>query len=103
MRVDTIDERLALFRRMMAHAGLTPEEPSLAGEELAAAAQRCLGCRVSDECRSWLGDVPEEQPVPGFCRNAEPFRDWVSRQVATQLAYLDEPIGRLDEARRAPE
>ncbi|MBB3771164.1 hypothetical protein FHS55_001763 [Angulomicrobium tetraedrale] len=101
MRVDTIDERLALFRHMMEHAGLTPEEPSLAADELAAAAQRCLGCRVAGECRSWLGDVPPEQPLPGFCRNAEPFRDWVCRQVAAEVAYLDDSIGRLEAARAA--
>lgn len=98
MRVDTIDERLALFRHMMEHATLTPEEPSLAADELAAAAQRCLGCRVADECRTWLSEVPAEQPLPGFCRNAEHFRDWVCRQVVTELAFLDASIRRLESA-----
>ena len=96
MRVDTIDERLGLFRHMMEHATLTPEEPSLANDELAAAAQRCLGCRAAEECRTWLSQVPEDAPLPGFCRNAEHFRDWVCRQVVTELAFLDASIRKLE-------
>lgn len=79
MRVDTIDERLCLFRAMTDHAGvdlaaLSPQRQ----DDLRAAAQRCLGCRVGDECRAWLGDVEGAAPPPGFCRNADAFGEWVS-------------------------
>lgn len=82
MDVDTIDERLALFRAMADHAGvnlaaLSAEVP----QEVRAAAQRCLGCRDSEECHRWFEKQSEviecsSKPVPGFCRNAEQFNLW---------------------------
>ncbi|HEY9214295.1 MAG TPA: DUF6455 family protein [Ancylobacter sp.] len=82
MRIDTIDERLGLFRNMLDHAGIDPLDPAAVLEaELRTAAQRCLGCRVAEECRDWLRDVPEDSPPPGFCRNAERFQGWVENEI----------------------
>lgn len=92
MRVDTIDERLQLFRTMMEHAGLTPDSAVVTEGELRAAAQRCLGCRVAEECRSWLHDVPEDNPPPGFCRNVQQFGQWVEQEIAHDLDALGERI-----------
>ena len=78
MRVDTIDERLCLFREMTDHAGVDLDAlAGLRADELRAAAQRCLGCRVGEECRAWLEDVDLAAPPPGFCRNVEVFGEWV--------------------------
>lgn len=86
MDVDTIDERLALFRAMAGHAGvdlaaLSADVP----QEVRAAAQRCLGCRDSEECHRWFAaqattsdDAPA--PVPGFCRNAAQFSLWTETE-----------------------
>ncbi|QIB32302.1 DUF6455 family protein [Ancylobacter pratisalsi] len=90
MRVDTIDERLALFRQMMERAGLDPESTTISEEALMAAAQRCLGCRVGEECRTWLRDVPDHHPPAGFCRNVETFAAWVEQQVSEDLARREQ-------------
>ncbi len=98
MRVDTIDERLQLFRRMMEHAGLDPDDlPTASEAAVRAAAQRCLGCRAGEECHAWLDDVPDTQPLPGFCRNVSQFQDWVEQEIARDLAALSE---RIDAASR---
>ncbi len=79
MRVDTIDERLALFRTMMRdHAGIKPfDDPRTPDDDtLRAAAQRCLGCRDGEACRDWLAAHPEGAEPPDFCRNAGHFRAW---------------------------
>lgn len=86
MRIDTIDERLALFRRMADHMGLADLDPAaIPAGALRAAAERCLGCRDGAECRDWLAQVPENEPPPGFCRNAETFQDWVQAEIAASL------------------
>lgn len=93
MHIDTIDERLALFRRMMEQASLDPDNPATAPEgELRAAAQRCLGCRVGEECREWLESVPDTEPLPGFCRNVAQFQQWVAQEIARDLAGLSRRI-----------
>ena len=83
MRIDTIDERLELFRHMAAHLGLHALEPAeIPPGELRAAAGRCLGCRDGGACRDWLAREAETAPPPDFCRNADAFRAWVEAQVA---------------------
>ena len=81
MEVDTIDERLALFRAMADHAGV--DLAALAAtvpQEVRAAAQRCLGCRDSEACHHWFAEQAQapdaDAPVPGFCRNAAQFEGW---------------------------
>ncbi len=64
MQVDTIDERLALFRAMMEHAGLSPDSGIVSDEELRAAAQRCLGCRAAEECHHWMPTIPPPTRCP---------------------------------------
>ncbi|WP_425104233.1 DUF6455 family protein [Ancylobacter sp.] len=77
MDVDTIDERLALFRAMADHAGVDLAALSAAvPQEVRAAAQRCLGCRDSEECHRWFETQEETAPVPSFCRNAGQFNLW---------------------------
>lgn len=83
MDVDTIDERLALFRAMAAHAGvdLPTRIAADAPEEVVVAAQRCLGCRNAPDCHRWFDAQATdagagEAPVPGFCRNAALFEAW---------------------------
>lgn len=88
MNVDTIDERLALFRAMAAHAGL--DLPAIAAEapqEVLAAAQRCLGCRDAPDCHRWFDAQAQsaaagDAPVPGFCRNAAQFDLWKEDEAA---------------------
>lgn len=90
MRVDTIDERLSLFRQMAEHSGLDADALSGVGEdEVLAAAQRCLGCRVGEECRAWLEEVPGNQPPAGFCRNVSRFQIWVEREISDEIHQLD--------------
>lgn len=86
MDVDTIDERLALFRAMADHAGVDLAALSASvPQEVRSAAQRCLGCRDSEECHRWFADQAAASddapaPVPGFCRNAAQFADWTDNQ-----------------------
>lgn len=89
MQVDTIDERLALFRAMMEHAGLSPDSGIVSDEELRAAAQRCLGCRAAEECHHWMADKSPADPVPGFCRNEDHFAQWVAETIARETAALE--------------
>lgn len=92
MNVDTIDERLALFRAMAAHAGV--DLPAIAAEapqEVLAAAQRCLGCRDAPDCHRWFDAqatnvAASEEPVPGFCRNATQFDLWKDGAAASHAA-----------------
>ncbi len=86
MRVDTIDERLSLFRAMMEQAGIDPETGVVEAAQLRAAAQRCLGCRVADECHRWMSERTPEDPVPGFCRNEPTFTLWAEETIARELA-----------------
>ncbi|TCK27967.1 hypothetical protein EV667_1962 [Ancylobacter aquaticus] len=82
MDVDTIDERLALFLAMAAHAGVDlPAQIADAPQEVLAGAQRCLGCRNAPDCHRWFGAPATDAgagdaPVPGFCRNAALFEAW---------------------------
>lgn len=96
MRVDTIDERLALFRRMMEQAGFDPQFPPIPDEALRAAAQRCLGCQTGEECRDWLRQAEAGAPVPDFCRNAAHFAEWAAGQVTVEQDALDEAVHSLD-------
>lgn len=90
MRVDTIEERLSLFRDMTDHAGVDLlAMATRRSDDLRAAAQRCLGCRVGEECRTWLGAVEVQAPPPGFCRNAEEFGEW-----AVELSAAEEDSAR---------
>ncbi|WP_018390679.1 DUF6455 family protein [Ancylobacter sp. FA202] len=95
MNVDTIDERLALFRAMAAHAGV--DLPAIAAEapqEVLAAAQRCLGCRDAPDCHRWFdaqaasenaeNASASQAPVPGFCRNATQFDLWKDGETPSQ-------------------
>lgn len=86
MRVDTIDERLALFRTMMEHAGLDPDGGTVPDADLRAAAQRCLGCRDAGLCHDWMAETTLADPVPDFCRNAPSFARWVEETIARELA-----------------
>lgn len=82
MRIDTIDERLALFRHMAGHMGLHELDPSaIPPGELRAGAERCLGCRAGTACRDWLAREAENAPPPEFCRNADSFRRWVEAEI----------------------
>lgn len=85
MRVDTINERLGLFLRMIHHAGVDPlaSAPATGEAELRAAAQRCLGCRDGEACREWLAGVAEDAAPPAFCRNADHFREWSAPAAET--------------------
>ena len=96
MRVDTIDERLALFRQMMIRAGFDPQFPLTPDEALRAGAQRCLGCQSGEECRDWLRQAEPGAPVPDFCRNAAHFAEWASGQVTVEQDALDEAVHSLD-------
>ncbi|MCS0496635.1 DUF6455 family protein [Ancylobacter sp. MQZ15Z-1] len=98
MKVDTIDERLALFGRMLEQAGVDVDSPTLSERELRAAVQRCLGCQAGDECRAWVAEASENQPPPGFCRNVEPFARWAERQADIEFASLSEAVCSLDAA-----
>ncbi|MBS9476590.1 DUF6455 family protein [Ancylobacter radicis] len=86
MQVDTIDERLALFRTMMEHAGLDPEAGLVPDAELRAAAERCLGCRDAGLCHDWMAETTVADPVAEFCRNAPHFARWVEEIIARELA-----------------
>ncbi|GAB4065363.1 hypothetical protein KHC28_02715 [Ancylobacter sonchi] len=82
MRIDTIDERLALFLHMAGHMGLHELDPSaIPLGELRAGAQRCLGCRTGEACRDFLVRSAENAPPPEFCRNADTFRRWVEAAI----------------------
>lgn len=82
MDVDTIDERLALFRAMAGHAGVDIAALSAtAPQEVREAAQRCLGCRDSAECHGWMETRDAAAPVPGFCRNVAQFELWKDGEV----------------------
>lgn len=82
MRIDTIDERLGLFRQMAGHMGLHTLDPAcIPAGELRTAAQACLGCRDGDACRDWLAREAENAPPPDYCRNAESFRRWVETEM----------------------
>lgn len=96
MHIDTIDERLALFRAMMERAGFDPRFPLVSNDELRGGAQRCLGCRSGDTCRDWLGTAPEGASIPGFCRNAAHFADWATRQASLEQETLSEAVSSLD-------
>lgn len=86
MRVDTIDERLALFGAMAEHAGLDLDTLAVTrSEEVRAAAQRCLGCRDAPECHRWFETRDDISPVPGFCRNVEQFSLWEAEETAAML------------------
>lgn len=86
MNVDTIDERLALFRAMAAHAGVDlPARTAEAPQDVLAAAQRCLGCRDAPDCHRWFDAQAQsagDAPVPGFCRNAAQFDLWKEDEAA---------------------
>lgn len=77
MQVDTIDQRLGLFREMAELAGVdlaarAADHP----QEVRAAAQRCLGCREAPQCHHWFEARDATSPVPDFCRNAGQFALW---------------------------
>lgn len=96
MHMDTIDERLALFRRMMEQAGFDPQFPAATNDELRAGAQRCLGCRSGETCRDWLDTAPQGASVPGFCRNLTHFAEWTERQASLEHELLNEAVHSLD-------
>lgn len=96
MHMDTIDERLALFRRMMEQAGFDPAFPLVSNDDLRGGAQRCLGCRSGETCRDWLETAPEGASVPGFCRNAAHFAEWSARQASVEQDALNEAVQSLD-------
>ncbi|WP_428029925.1 DUF6455 family protein [Ancylobacter sp.] len=94
MNVDTIDERLALFRAMAEQAGVDLATLSAqAPQELRAAAQRCLGCRDAPDCHRWLEARDATAPVPGFCRNAGQFDVWREETAAQQEAAAEQGAG----------
>lgn len=96
MRMDTIDERLALFRSMMERAGFDPQFPAATNDELRAGAQRCLGCRSGEACRDFLETAPEGASTPGFCRNLTHFAEWTERQASLEQELLDDAVHSLD-------
>jgi len=96
MRVNTIDERLALFRQMMIQAGFDPRFPLIPDEALRAGAQRCLGCQSGEECRDWLRQAEPGAAVPDFCRNVANFADWAAGQATAEQDALGEAVRSLD-------
>ena len=108
MQVDTIDERLALFRAMAARAGVDlPALTAEAPQEVLAAAQRCLGCRNAPDCHRWF-DAPaaianaSDAAGPGFCRNAAQFGRWTGDMVAPGTSGEPTSRSRLDNASSEP-
>lgn len=74
----SVARHVALVDAMADLVGIDLEEAVLAGrinfDEIADAVLRCTGCVKVEDCEALvsLGSVTE---VPGYCRNADLFRD----------------------------
>src|ERR1700759_2959707 len=47
------------------------------GKLYAESRARCLSCRASDHCRSWLESQTKPQPPPTFCSNLNVFEQFL--------------------------
>lgn len=77
-----LDERSDLMGRMLDTLGVRQRrcDDLQAARDLRSAAQNCLHCRSSPECRAWLDEqeVIGQTSEPTFCPNHERFKTWKS-------------------------
>jgi len=75
-----LDEQSDLMGRMLDTLGIRQPQCSdlQSARDLREAAQNCVHCRASPECRAWLDeqDVIGQTSDPTFCPNYERFQTW---------------------------